>query len=350
LPAVENPPAFAFSAVCRTLESSNTGELAVAQPLQFVAQPRRVLKLEIGAGIDRDSVAIVSSDCHRSPLLAKSQEQLLDVFTIRTAAPVSAGGIYITPFAPDTREQTVAATEFEGCRVLGIVRARGSAQRGILLELLEGDEPAIRYRFREPGAGLDLSAFAAGTSRFDRPSEALAAQVVAALPDGAAHDRVPALMQFIADRFTYGNRERRLGDDTEAMPPLDACDLTRGNCVDMHTTAVAALRALGMPATYVIGCFVYEGMDEYPTGHCWLNVDAPGAPHHYDISHHVEYGLGPVTPALNPKPGRRFALATGRALQFDGPEGTVELPSLSGFHALSGTARGQKLRTIGRFG
>ncbi len=274
----------------------------------------------------------------------------MEIFAIRTAEPVSAGGVYIVPFAPDTREQTVTATSFEDCRVVGVVRARGAAQRGFLLELKEGDTPVVSYRFASAGPGLEPAAFATGASRFDRASQALAAQAVAAARGGTPAERVPELVQFIADRFTYGNRDRYLGDDTEAMPSLDACDLTTGNCVDMHTTAVAALRAIGVPATYVIGCFVYEGKDEFPTGHCWLNVDAPGAPHHYDISHHVEYGLGPVTPALNPKPGRRFALGVGRGLQFEGPDGPVELPSISGFHALTGDVKGQKLRTIGRFG
>ncbi len=89
----------------------------------------------------------------------------------------------------------------------------------------------------------------------------------------------------------------------------------------MHTLAVAALRAIGIEAVYVIGGFVYAGKPEYPTGHCWLNLRAIGAAHHYDISHHVEYGLGPVTTALNPKPGRRFALGLGRGLRFGGRGG-----------------------------
>jgi transglutaminase-like putative cysteine protease len=270
-------------------------------------------------------------------------------FLLRTAEPVPATGTYLIPAAPDTRDQRVTGVMFEGCAAAGLITAVDAAQRGFLLALAQGDTPVVRYRFDEPGPGVDAAAFRPGSSRFDRASEALAAQVAAAVPEGAAAVRAPALIQFVADRFTYGTRERSLGDDGEAMPPLDACDLTIGNCVDMHTTAVAALRAIGVPAVYVIGCFVYADKDEYPTGHCWLNVDAPGVPHHYDISHHVEYGLGRVTPALNPKPGRRFALGIGRGLRFEWPEGTVELPSLSGFHALSGDRRGQKLRTIGRF-
>jgi hypothetical protein len=157
-------------------------------------------------------------------------------------------------------------------------------------------------------------------------------------------------MQFVADRFTYSKRAQYLGHGSEALDALDVCDLTTGNCVDMHTLGVAALRAIGVPAAYAIGRFVSAGMDAFPTGHCWLALDAgPGLPHHYDIAHHVEYDLGPVTPALNPMPGRRLALGIGRGLVFDGPDGSVELPSLSGFHRLDGPLRGEKVRTMGRF-
>jgi transglutaminase-like putative cysteine protease len=262
--------------------------------------------------------------------------------------PVARPGHYIAPVAPDTRDQRVVATEFHDAAPLAMVTARNSGQAAWLFRLEAGARPRIRYRFEEAGGDWPHWAFRPAGTRFDAASPDLATEAAELAPGGAPAQRVPALMQAIADRFTYGKRARYLGDDQEAMPAL-GCDLNTGTCVDMHTLGVAALRALGIEAVYVIGGFVYADRAEFPTGHCWLNLRAAGAAHHYDISHHVEYGLGAVTPALNPKPGRRFALGLGRGLAFDGPEGTVEIPSLSGFYGLEGAARGVKLRSIGRF-
>ena len=201
-----------------------------------------------------------------------------------------------------------------------MVRAGNSGQAAWLCRLEAGAVPRIRYRFAEAGDARPEWAFQPAGTRFDVASAALAAEVADAVAGGPAAVRVPALMQFAADRFRYGKRPRYLGNDSDAMPALE-CDLNTGMCLDMHTVGVAALRAIGVEAVYVIGGFVYAGKEEYPTGHCWLNLWAAGASHHYDISHHVEYVLGSVTPALNPQPGRRFALGLGRGLVFAAPEG-----------------------------
>lgn len=268
---------------------------------------------------------------------------------IRLDSPATFSGRLIAPQAPDTVEQRILGTEFIDCEPLGLLQALNAPQNAHLIRVEAGAIPKIRYHFEEPGPGLPDCAFTSLGTRFDRASEALAAEISEGVPPGPDAQRVPALMQFVADHFTYGRRPRYLGDDTDAIPAF-GCDIATGTCVDMHTLGVAALRAIGVPAVYVIGCFVYAKKDEFPTGHCWLNLKADGASHHYDISHHVEYDLGPVTTALNPKPGRRFALGFGRGPRFEGADGVVELPSLSGFHVLEGPERGQKLRTIGRFG
>lgn len=266
-------------------------------------------------------------------------------FEITLDGAVAAAGTYIAPVAPDTPDQRVLETVFEGAAPVAMLRAGNSGQSAWVFRLAAGDRPRICYRFAEGGGGWPDWAFRPAGTRFDVASPALVDEL-AGIAKGA--DAVAGVMQFVADRFSYGKRARHLGDDLEAMPGL-GCDIHTGTCVDMHTVGVAALRAIGVEAVYVIGGFVYDGLAEYPTGHCWLNLRAAGAAHHYDISHHVEYGLGAVTPALNPKPGRRFALGLGRGLVFAGPQGEVEIPSLSGWYGLDGAARGVKLRTIGRF-
>jgi Transglutaminase-like superfamily len=145
-------------------------------------------------------------------------------------------------------------------------------------------------------------------------------------------------------RFTYGVRDVGLADETEAMPAL-ACDTHLGTCVDTHSYAVAAMRAAGIEAAYVSGLFFSEGETVSEPGHCWFAVKADGAPHHWDISHFLKYGLGPVRSVLNPKPGFRYAMSVGRDLVFEGPEGPVTVSRLSGFNVLAGPDRGGKLKT-----
>jgi hypothetical protein len=280
---------------------------------------------------------------------ANAARNAMPIIDIWTDTPVTEAGRLIVPAAPDTHEQHVVLTEFLDCEATGTLKAVNAPQQAHVIRVEAGATPKVRYHFEEPGPGLPDWAFASLGTRFDRASDALAAEIAEGVCPGPASVRVPQLMQYIADHFTYGKRPRNLGDDTDAIPAF-GCDIATGTCVDMHTLGVAALRAIDVPAVYVIGCFVYAGKDEFPTGHCWLNLKAEGASHHYDISHHVEYGLGPVTPELNPKLGRRFALGFGRGPRFEGADGVVELPSLSGFHVLEGPERGHKLRTIGRFG
>jgi transglutaminase-like putative cysteine protease len=262
--------------------------------------------------------------------------------------PVPYDGYALYPVPPETHQQTLLATEFEGTEPEGVITDTGGRTAAWLLRLRAGEMVRVRHGFVPEGKGLPAAAFVPGSSQFERASDDLAAQVAALDLAAAPAERCRAVIQFVADHFTYGRRETALGADEDAVPALE-CGLTPGSCVDMHTVALAALRAAGFEAAYVIGGHVAEGRTQHPTGHCWLNVRAEGAPPHWDISHHVQYGHRTITPALNPRPGRRFALSHGRGLVFEGPEGAVGFPSLSGVHLLTGPQAGLKLPTLGRF-
>ncbi|MGL5139639.1 MAG: hypothetical protein ACRC7G_17915, partial [Beijerinckiaceae bacterium] len=95
----------------------------------------------------------------------------------------------------------------------------------------------------------------------------------------------------------------------------------------------------------VSGVFFPEGATVSAPGHCWVAVRAEHAPHHWDISHFLKYGLGPVKPVMNPKPGFRHSMSVGRDLVFEGREGPLTLTRLSGFSVLSGETPGSKLLT-----
>jgi len=271
----------------------------------------------------------------------------MGVFETFLEEPVQHAGLYLFPVAPNTWEQEIKNVTFEGADPEAIVLDVQGRMEAFQFALKAGDQPVVRMSYAEPGPGLGERAFIPGPNAFERPSQALMDQIASEVAEAPLQIRVSALIQYVGDHFTYGARETHLGTGDDAMPAL-ACGLTPGTCVDMHTFAVAALRAIGVPAAYVMGAHIAETRAQGSTGHCWLNLKCEGVPHHWDISHHVQYGVRDITPALNPKPGRRFALSIGRGLEFDGPDGKVTYPSLSGFHALTGPSAGQKLRTLAR--
>lgn len=270
------------------------------------------------------------------------------IFEAFLEEPVPSAGLYLFPLPPNTHEQKILNVTCEGAEPQALVRDLQGRTEAYQFALNAGDQPSIRINFEEPGPGLSEDAYVPGTSAFERPSQALIDQIAVEVPEEPLQIRVPALIQYVADHFTYGPRESYLGTGEEAMPALE-CGLTPGTCVDMHTLAVAALRAIGVRAAYVMGAHIAEGRTHWSTGHCWLNLACDGVSHHWDISHHVQYGVREITPKLNPKPGRRFALSIGRGPEFAGPDGNVTFPSLSGFQVLAGLSAGQKLRTLARF-
>jgi endonuclease/exonuclease/phosphatase family metal-dependent hydrolase len=146
----------------------------------------------------------------------------------------------------------------------------------------------------------------------------------------------------VAGVFTYGQRDIGLGDDRADMPAL-TCGVERGTCVDTHSYAVACLRAAGLPAAYVGGVWFAPGESLALTGHCWCVTGAPGAPHHWDISHVLKFGLGPLRPVLNPAGGLRQALSAGRDLRF----GAAVLTRFSGFASMAGQLLSTQATIVG---
>lgn len=267
------------------------------------------------------------------------------VFEIALAEPLAGEALLLAPAPPDTADQTVVETIALEAEPLGQITAVDGVRVAYLLRAEAGARPVLRYGFEPSGPGLPAEAFHAHGSSFETLSPDLAAQISGF---GTAGD-VQGLLQAIADRFTYGHPGARVGAGLAAMPAFGPEQIT-GSCVDIHSICAAALRLVGVPAAYVIGGWVRDGDADRPTGHCWLALGAEGVAPAWDVSHHLEFGLGPVRPGLNPEPGQRFALSFGRTPRFAIEGGQVEVqPALSGFHWASGPQAGCKLRTIGRF-
>lgn len=245
----------------------------------------------------------------------------------------------------DTPEQRFLGADIKGAASANEITAGNSGQTALCISAAAGASPEVTFTFTEEAGAFPVWALMPTGGPHERPSEELTLLISEIAPlslDPA--ERVERIVRHVEARFRYGVRNIGLGDDLDAMPAL-ACDTHLGTCVDTHSYAVAAMRAGGIAAAYVSGVFFSEGETVSAPGHCWFVVSVDGAPHHWDISHFLKYGLGPVRPVLNPKPGFRFAMSIGRDLTFEGRDGPVNFSRLSGFNVLSGPERGAKLGT-----
>jgi hypothetical protein len=246
---------------------------------------------------------------------------------------------------PDTPEQRVLKVGVMGVSEVIELVALNSAQSALGMSTVAGLTPVVEITFADEAASFPNWVFQSTGGAHETPSLDLIELIAGVAPiQLSPAERVELIVRHVEARFTYGVRDIGLGDDLDSMPAL-VCDSHLGTCVDTHSYAVAAMRAAGFPAAYVSGVFFHEGVWSSAPGHCWFVVDAPGAPHHWDISHFLKFGLGPVQPVFNPKPGVRFALSIGRDLIFEGRSGRETFARLSGFQRFGGAAPGHKLAT-----
>jgi hypothetical protein len=86
-----------------------------------------------------------------------------------------------------------------------------------------------------------------------------------------------------------------------------------GNCIDINTYLVSALRAAGYEAAYITCYFFPKPEQDLPNAmHCWVRTRCDGLVEDWDIAHFKKLGDGVVRAGLNPLPGARWALAYGR--------------------------------------
>ncbi len=245
----------------------------------------------------------------------------------------------------DTPEQRLVGGEVRGAASASEIVATNSGQSALLIPVRAGNSPQVVFEFEDEPSSFPDWMFEPTGGPHEVPSAALVELIGALAPTSLdPAQRVERIVRHVEERFTYGVRDVGLGDDQDAMPAL-ACETHLGTCIDTHSYAVAAMRAGNIDAAYISGVFFPDGEKAGMPGHCWFAVNARGAPHHWDISHFLKYGLGPVRPVFNPKPGIRYALSVGRDLTFAGGDGPVQFSRLSGFHVLSGPEKGTKRGT-----
>lgn len=262
------------------------------------------------------------------------------------AEPVRPGTSFLFSLPFDTPTQRVLGFELENAADVTVLTATNARQQALAFRATTG-EPRVIVDFEDREAGsFAPGVFTAIDGPHERPSAALSALMGEVAPASLPPlEKAWRVIRHVEERFTYGKRPVGLGDDADAMPALE-CGLHQGTCIDSHTYTVAAMRAAGLEAAYVSGVFFYEGDTVYPVGHCWVALDVPGIAAQIDVSHHIEYDLGPVTEALNPKPGTRFALSQGRDFVFETADGPLGISLLSGFIVAEGAERGTWHRTL----
>lgn len=135
------------------------------------------------------------------------------------------------------------------------------------------------------------------------------------------HERVAAIVECLKKKYRYQH-------GTNSDLPL-TCDLLVGNCLDINVAFVRLLRTAGIRSAYYIGYFFEAGKpQESDDWHCWVDTLSERGYESWDIAHFLKRGRTDVGPSLNPIPGMRVALSTGRDLRFGTSYGELQLAHL----------------------
>ena len=146
---------------------------------------------------------------------------------------------------------------------------------------------------------------------------------------GGGRRGLEAIVLDTAKRFAYGAIEGpdRWYTGHDAIPAV-ACAV--GDCIDINTYLVAALRTAGYDTAYLTCYFFDDDPDGIAAGmHCWVRTRHEGLIEDWDIAHFKKAGQADVHAALNPVPGLRVALAHGRdhVYRWNGLDIRLPIPS-----------------------
>lgn len=208
------------------------------------------------------------------------------------------------------------------------IGSRNSGQRAYLLQPTDGKVPRIRYRFIDrPGQPPDWF-WQVQDNRFTRAAEDLVAQAreISGQASGTTA-LIHRLIEHCAEVFEYGHVEQRFNDGSPRVPSL--CGTARGSCVDMNTYILAAARSLGLEVQYLAGYWFHPQKTQTTDMHCWLVFRVDGEPLHWDLAHHIKWGIEPLVPGRNPAGGRRVPMSCGRGLIFATDFGEFEISHFS---------------------
>lgn len=172
----------------------------------------------------------------------------------------------------------------------------------------------VSHRFSSNGRGLAPAAFVPEGCSLTTAAAELA-EVARSLATAEANgpDGIGRIVADTSERFSYAKvaEADRWYHGRDAVPAV-AC--ASGNCIDINTYLVAALRAAGYDAAYLTCYFFPDEPGPAPAGmHCWVRTRCGALVQDWDIAHFKKAGRTDVHAVLDPIPGRRFALSYGRS-------------------------------------
>jgi hypothetical protein len=228
----------------------------------------------------------------------------------------SAGARLLVPVGIPTPHQTpVSFTVAGGDMMLAGESATGQMAAVITPE--ENGPVTLSYLYQDGGSQYPEAMFMPRQTRYTRVADALVEDVRCLIDSvGGGLALIEAIVNDVAEKFTYGHPDVRFNDGLDEIPFL-SCGLTEGSCVDINTYLIACLRAAGIEAGYVYGYFFPEEKSgTCVDGHCWVVTRHQGVVLEWDIAHHLKLGRRDICCGLNPKPGHRVATAHSMGLTF----------------------------------
>jgi len=252
--------------------------------------------------------------------------------SMRATMDVEPGDTILLP-APPTLLGLEASVDLEGMVQIGHAASNFAPQQAIIARATVG-QPQALYQWR---ATSDAPApewlWSPPEHPLNRAGSDLRHHARQLAKDRPASEAVHAVLRHVAEVFRYGHGGGRFTDGSSSVP-LVSCGLTRGTCVDIHTYAVAALRAAGLLASYVAGVFWPDGESIARDMHCWIVVD--GEPTTlWDIAHDLIAARAPL-PDLRARPGTRLPLSIGRGQRYRGHGVDVEISHFATPHRVRG--------------
>ena len=237
----------------------------------------------------------------------------------------------IAPLGIDTESQAFQSFDPPHGWQSSVVAERRTGQLAAIMTPPNSDARAhFKHRFRSGGRGLSPAAFEPERTSLTIAADELAAEARSiAEQAGGGRAGIAAIVSDTSKRFTYGQlpENERWYYGCAAVPTI-ACG--KGNCIDINTFLVAALRAAGNEAVYLT-CYFFAHEPSLVTDgmHCWVRTRCDGVVEDWDIAHFKKVGREDVHAILNPIPGQRWALAYGRNHIYDWNGLAIEVPTPS---------------------
>ncbi len=118
------------------------------------------------------------------------------------------------------------------------------------------------------------------------------------------------IIDYLANEFDY------IHHDDELNRGALSCNHLRGDCLDINTALMKLLALNDIESAYYIGVYFESNAESIVDDwHCWVTTQLDEV-EDWDIAHHIKRRLGKVMNRLNPVPGTRVALSSGRDLSF----------------------------------